>query len=570
MGYLNFKSEYNRNPVIKLTDHDDHVYEGFTNIHEQLKNINKGVVVFETYPGTDLSVLKTRIIDGLNPDQLIFIEQYAKPEETINQMLEYNLTDDRVFGKYSYHEIKDFYDLDAIKTINENIDKDKLTIVYGFGASLIHFDTLIMVSLTRWEIQLRYRQGATNFRIENQDEDILRKYKRGYFVEWRVADRIKDQYINELDYVIDFNVIDQPKMLSKVGYHLILDEMVKRPFRMVPYFDPGVWGGQWMKEVCHLDPNEQNFAWSFDGVPEENSIKVQLGKTIVELPAQDLVQFRSIDLMGNRVHARFGKHFPIRFDLLDTFEGGNLSLQVHPLTEYIQETFGMTYTQDESYYILDAKDDGVVYLGFKENIDQDAFKNDLRKAENGEIVFDADKYVNKFPAKKHDHFLIPAGTIHCSGRNTMVLEISACVYIFTFKLWDWGRLGLDQKPRPVHLDHGFKNLQFDRDETYVKNELINHIKKIDEHSEITGLHEREFLETIRYTFDDEVIIDLKGSVNVGNLVEGTHAKIMSLDHSFDDYEVHYAETFIMPAKIQEVKMKCLDPKGCKVIKAHVR
>jgi hypothetical protein len=100
--------------------------------------------------------------------------------------------------------------------------------------------------------------------------------------------------------------------------------------------------------------------------------------------------------------------------------------------------------------------------------------------------------------------------------------------------------------------------------------LINQIKPVDEYSEITGLHEREFLETIRYSFDDEVIIDLKGSVNVGNLVEGTHAKIMSLDHNFDDYEVHYAETFIMPAKIQEVKMKCLDPKGCKVIKAHVR
>ncbi len=570
MGYLNFTSEYNRNPVIKIADHDDHVYEGFTNIHDALKNIRKGVVVFETYPGIDLDVLRKRIIEGLNPDQLIFIEQYAKPEETLNEMLKYNLTDDRVFGTYSYHHIEDFYDLNQIKSLNQSIDKNKLTIVYGFGASLIEFDTLIMVSLTRWEIQLRYRQGLTNFNVDNKDEDILRKYKRGYFIEWRVADRLKERHIDQFDYVIDFNLKDHPKMMTHERYHYMLDQMTKRPFRMVPYFDPGIWGGQWMKEVCHLDPNKQNFAWSFDGVPEENSIKVQFKDTILEFPAQDLVQFKPIDLMGSRVHARFGKHFPIRFDLLDTYEGGNLSLQVHPLTEYIQDRFGMTYTQDESYYILDTKVDGVVYLGFKKDVDQEAFKSDLRKAEQGGFIFDADRYVNQFKAKKHDHFLIPAGTIHCSGKNTMVLEISACVYIFTFKLWDWGRVGLDGRPRPVHLEHGFNNLQFDRDEDYVKNELINKIEKIDEYSEKTGLHEREFLDTIRYNFTNDVKIDLKDSVNVGNLVEGRAAQIYSIDQSFEPYEVHYAETFMLPAHLKTVYMKCLDPNGCKVIKAHVR
>ena len=63
--------------------------------------------------------------------------------------------------------------------------------------------------------------------------------------------------------------------------------------------------------------------------------------------------------------------------------------------------------------------------------------------------FNAEKYVGNYPVKKHDHVLIPAGTVHCSGRNSMVLEISATPYIFTFKLWDWGRLGIG-RPSPTY------------------------------------------------------------------------------------------------------------------------
>ena len=74
----------------------------------------------------------------------------------------------------------------------------------------------------------------------------------------------------------------------------------------------------------------------------------------------------------------------------------------------------------------------------------------------------------------------------------MVLEISACNYIFTFKLWDWDRLGLDGKPRPVHLNHGLKNIDYSRTKTWVEDELVNPFVKVDEHTEITGLHDRQF------------------------------------------------------------------------------
>lgn len=143
-------------------------------------------------------------------------------------------------------------------------------------------------------------------------------------------------------------------MLDNAALQFGLDSCLKTPFRLNPFFDPGVWGGNWMEEVCELPPSEKNYAWCFDGVPEENSLTLNFDGVVITLPAINLVLARPEGLLGARNYARFGAEFPIRFDFLDTMSGGNLSLQVHPSTDYIQQHFGMHYTQDESYYILDA------------------------------------------------------------------------------------------------------------------------------------------------------------------------------------------------------------------------
>lgn len=137
----------------------------------------------------------------------------------------------------------------------------------------------------------------------------------------------------------------------------------------------------------------------FDCVPEENSLYLEVNGVRFELPSVDLVLLKSKELLGEPVEARFGKEFPIRFDFLDTMGGGNLSLQVHPTTQFIHENFGMFYTQDESYYLLDAEEDAVVYLGVRNGTDSKEMIEELRRAQRGEKVFDAEKYVNKIPAK---------------------------------------------------------------------------------------------------------------------------------------------------------------------------
>lgn len=327
-----------------------------------------------------------------------------------------------------------------------------------------------------------------------------------------------------------------------------------------------------MKRVCGLDPEKDNYAWSFDGVPEENSICFDFGETRLEMPAMNLILRHPKELLGQKVYARFGAEFPIRFDLLDTMGGQNLSLQVHPTTDYIRRNFGMAYTQDESYYILDAEEGACVYLGLKEGVKVEDMIADLEAAQQDSKPFNAEKYINRIPAKKHDHFLIPAGTIHCSGKGAVVLEISATPYIFTFKLWDWGRLGLDGRPRPINIGRGAEVIA-ERRTDWVMENLVNPVCTLadDEHytEEHTGLHELEFIETRRFTIRDRAEIDCHESVNVLNFVEGTACLVESADGSFDPFEVHYAETFIVPECVGKYRLRAVGG-PVKVMQAYVR
>jgi len=575
---------YDKYPEFKVEGYNSEAFCGYSAITDEiLKKANgkrKFVLVLDFYTGVN----EKEVLQGfsrLNPTQIFNAEECTVDKETYEKLIEKNLTDDRVFGFMTDKELSDFFVPEKVSLMRREIDNitDGIVIVYGVGASIVTFgDCFIYFDLARWEIQNRFKAGMPNFKADNGSAPFLSKYKRGFFVEWRLCDRHKKKYFDRFDYLIDTNEKDNPKMITGRAFLSALQKLSTSPFRVVPYFDPGVWGGQWMKEVCDLDKDRQNFAWSFDGVPEENSIFLRFGKIRVEIPAIDLVFYQPKNLLGERVYKRFGDEFPIRFDMLDTMEGGNLSLQVHPLTEYIQKTFGMTYTQDESYYILDCADtEAYVYLGLKDGADKDEMIAELRRAEKGEILFDAEKYVNKIPVKKHDHLLIPAGTIHCSGKNTMVLEISATPYIFTFKLWDWGRLGLDGLPRPTHINHGEKVICADRTTEWVKRNLVNRIEVISSEDGIkeekTGLHELEFIETRRHTFTKPVLHTSNGSVCVMNLVEGEEAEITSPDGSFPPLTVHYAETFIIPASIKSFIISPTDKsKGQTLItiKAYVR
>lgn len=577
-------SFYEKEPVISIDGWDNEAWAGYASIADQIadqtKQKAKTVVVVECYPAVRIE----EIVDGLRglqPALVIRSEEAALNAGQLQSKFERYLTDDRVFGYMAPFLVEELYDAAKLEQLKSRVRdvKDGIVLIVGFGASLVaEADVLIYADLARWEIQQRYRSKEFgNWRADNENEDILRKYKRGFFIEWRTADRLKRSLLRRADFYLDTNRKDDPRMITGAALFAGIGQTASRPFRLVPYFDPGVWGGHWLEEKIGLEPRDNPYAWGFDGVPEENSLLFQYGGIRVELPSINVVFFEPRRLLGEQVYARFGAEFPIRFDFLDTVGGQNLSLQVHPLTDYIKEKFGMSYTQDESYYIMDAKEGSIVYLGLKEGIDADRMMADLERAEEGGASFPAEKYIYTFPARKHDHYLIPAGTIHCSGTDSMVLEISATPYIFTFKLWDWDRLGLDGKPRPVHLEHGKRNIQWDRTTEWVKENLVDRTVQVAEGEgwteERTGLHELQFIETRRHWFTDTVPHHTNGGFQMLNLVEGEEAVVESPHGDFEPFVVRYAETFIIPASVGEYTIRPTErSRGTRLatIKAYVR
>ena len=572
------KPNYDKYPATVI---DGNILQGWGEIRDVLacKLSEKAVLAVDCYTG----VYEKELIDELSllqPAEIILVNELYKDEKVIAEMTERFMTDDVLFGYVTNLCLADYFDSEKLAAAQKKVsESNKPVIVLGTGAHMVAPEaTLVYVDMARWEIQLRFRRHEINgLGVENKAEGASYHYKRGYFVDWIVCDTLKKQLLPKVDYWLDTHIPELPKMITGETMLAGLVKTAHQPFRVVPFFDPAPWGGQWMKRVCGLDPEPANYGWCFDCVPEENSLYLNVEGELFEMPSNNVVFYQTRALLGGPVESRFGQDFPIRFDFLDTIGGGNLSLQVHPTTQYIRDTFGIYYTQDESYYLLDAEEGATVFLGLKTGVNPKEMIGALQESQNTGKPFEAEKYVNRWPAKKHDHFLIPNGTIHCSGAGAMVLEISATPSIFTFKLWDWGRLGLDGLPRPINIGHGSHVIQWERQTEFTRDNLVNQIKPVAEgdgwREERTGLHENEFIETRRHWFTKLVTHHTDGGVNVLNVIEGDELIVESPTKSFEPFVVHYAETFIVPASVGEYTIRpygTSEGKECGTIKAYVR
>lgn len=503
----------------------------------------------------------------------IDVSRAAKSVAELESLIEPFLGgDDPLFGTRFDGQLRDFFDTERLGNMVAESATGP-TIVYGCGAALVDWDGLLVyVDLPKNELQFRSRAGLV--RNLGADAAIPPKpqYKRFYFVDWPALNRHKSEIIDRVDWFVDGQRPEEPTFMAGDTHREALDRMSCNAFRVRPWFEPGPWGGQWLKQqLTELPQDEPNYAWSFELIVPENGIAFCDSRYVCEV-SFDWLMFRNHrNVLGNSAD-RFGYDFPIRFDFLDTFDGGNLSLQCHPRPEYISEHFGEPFTQDETYYILDSKPEAEVYLGFQAGVDPQEFHAQLNRSFQNAEPIDVKRFVATVPAHPHDLFLIPSGTIHCSGEGILVLEISATPYIFTFKMYDWLRLGLDGTPRPLNIDRAFDNLRFDRQGEEAVRQLQSHPTTIVEGADSRVIHlpthEEHFYDVHRLEFQSEVVVETNGSPHVLMLVEGTSLTVETNHGTRQRF--NFIETFVVPAAAGSYRLVNEGPCPAKVVKAFIK
>ncbi|WP_242851462.1 hypothetical protein [Clostridium sp. DMHC 10] len=188
MKYKNRETNYDKEPEVVVKGYENSAFSGYHNIISEIKskvNKEKFIITIDCYPGVKDEEVLNAFINGLNPDCVIASKDIFYDGNMLNNLLNRNLTEDRVFGIMYYGTIQDFVVKEKYVETKKKLDDidNGIILIYGVGASLIsEGDIFVYADLARWEIQQRFRRKELgNFKVNNLEEDILRKYKRAFF-----------------------------------------------------------------------------------------------------------------------------------------------------------------------------------------------------------------------------------------------------------------------------------------------------------------------------------------------------------------------------------------------------
>ncbi|NSW52157.1 MAG: class I mannose-6-phosphate isomerase [Anaerolineae bacterium] len=543
------------------------------------------LIGMDGYPGTDWQTLTHQLREACEQRQVGFtgwnVEECRLADEAMDALLQPYLGTDPVFGRLYKKGLSTFCDSAQLSALKANLrqarngQKAPLSVIvcYGTGALLgslrSRYDVSIYCDLTREQSLKRNRQWN---QLSGKTQSI--SPKKLYYVDMPVNDRHRSRVLAHTDYYIDGNDPDRPLLLAAPTLQKVCRGLADSPIRLKYMYEPGPWGGQWLKKIRRLPDEWVNCAWSYEVIATEMSALIHLNNLLIELPWTLFLDLQYNNIMGSVPRRRFGGEFPIRFDYLDTMDGGDLSIQVHPTTAYICEQFGETYHQGEMYYIVEAKAGAAVKLGLREETRIDQFQQAARLADEQGIPLDGSQYVNQVPAHKHDLLMIPPGTVHGSGEGLVVLEISATTYRYTFKIYDYLRPDLNGVMRPIHVEHAFHVIKPFRRSGWVARNLVQSPLPVRAGADWTEFligDRREFFHVVfRLEFEHAVEDDTRGKFHILTLVEGESILLHAAHDARNAIEIRYSETVIIPATFGKYRMVNQGGETCKVVKARLR
>ena len=527
-------------------------------------------VALDGYAGADFGALVNVIRQQAAGANIRYIDAaclYRDPDEIAKLLLPY-LPEDReedpvlLYGRRYGGGYEGLQEEEKILAIKKILETEKSVLVYGRGALTPKlrdsFDLRVWMDVTPRTAALNFKFGHARNLGARDDLPHSLVMRRNYYVDYEIAMDTRWKLIKDgkMDYYITADVPENMQLVSFPDLMILFGELCEGPFRCRPVYLEGVWGGYYFTRLRHLPREMRNCAWVFDMIPLEVSIVAKMGDNEFEAPFFTFVQAMGEKLLGARAFRQFGGYFPVRFNYDDTYHSsGNMSVQCHPGEEYAVKNHGELGRQDESYYVCVASQGAKTFLGFKEENSCEEFFAQARRAEKTHELIDYEKYINSVPSVPGTQLMIPAGTVHASGRNQVILEVgSLTVGSYTYKLYDYQRIdpqtGL---PRPIHLKMGGSVIHGERTREWVQDNLVNHgglVRQGDNWKEIiVGEHDLIYFSLRNLIFWDSIEDDTRGTFHVLALVDGEKVKVASKADPSKCYIMNSLDVVVLPADL---------------------
>ncbi len=222
------------------------------------------------------------------------------------------------------------------------------------------------------------------------------------------------------------------------------------PLRFKPILRRLIWGGRRLGTVLHKPIGDAaDYAESWEISDYHDQVSVVQDGSLAGRTIRELIHTRAEDLLGPAVGPR--EQFPLLVKFIDAHQ--NLSVQVHPDDETGRRLAGDN-GKTETSVIVDAEPGSAIYAGLKQGVGRDEFAAAIRAGE-------VEHLLHRFEPKRGDCILIESGTVHAIGAGVLLAEIQE-MSDATFRIYDWGRVGDDGKPRPLHLREAMESIDFER------------------------------------------------------------------------------------------------------------
>jgi mannose-6-phosphate isomerase len=302
------------------------------------------------------------------------------------------------------------------------------------------------------------------------------------------------------------------------------------PLRFTPILRRLIWGGRRLGTVLGKPIGDQaDYAESWELADYHDQVSLVEEGPLAGTSIRDLVRLRPDEFLGAALGQR--DQFPLLVKFIDAREV--LSVQVHPNDETGHRLAGDN-GKTETWVILDAEPGSLIYAGLKQGVGRDEFATALH---SGKV----EHLLHSFEPSPGDSILIEAGTVHAIGAGVLLAEIQQ-MSDATFRIDDWGRMGIDGKPRPLHIREALESIDFDRGPV---SPIQPEIQPIVGGGTRQRLARTEYFALERLTFHQPAVV---GDPQRFTIVMGLSGS-SDIEHGGKSTRLDFGQTILLPAAI---------------------